>query len=277
MRTNYTFNRFLFFCMSATAAFLISCADDDDTFSSSDSADVAAEAGTDAYFSDLDDMSLVAVEDSESPANSGRVASDDRYCEGSFSVDGNSNETSGIITIDFGDGCTDDSGNVRTGKVILTYSGGPANTIGFTVVITLEDYTINSVALEGTRTIERVQASSETAIKHTITLEDGKATWPDGSVVTRESSFSREVLDGEIMLDGSASGQNIRGRSYTMVINETLVYSVSCATSLGIYIPVEGNKTFTTSGREMTIDYGDGTCDRVVTVQTNRITATVEL
>lgn len=272
MKTNFLPRIVLF---SAIVA-LSSCTKDEERVTAADTTDVISESLTDSYFEDIDDMSIVAVESEDSPAG-GRVAGDDRFCAGIL-IDEGSTLSSGRITIDFGTGCTDPRGNVRKGKLILEYSNGPAGNAGFTVVTAPDGYSINGVTLEGTRTIELISIS-QTSVKHEITVNDGKATWPDGQISTRESSFTREInFDAQaVYLDGSASGTNRRGKSYTMNINETLVYKRSCVLSEGIYMAVQGVKSFGSEGRQLTIDYGDGACDRAVTIAIGDATSSVNV
>lgn len=259
MKTNFL-TRILIASVSM-AVFLSSCTKDEERLTSGDTADVISESMTDAYFEDVDDMSIVAAGSEDSPSG-GRIASDDRFCAGLL-IGENATASSGRLTINFGDGCTDPRGNVRKGKLILDYAGGPAGTVGFIVETSFENYYINGVKLEGTRTIELLSLT-ESSIKHEITVENGKATWADNSVSTRASSFVREIdLSNEMVkLDGSASGTNRLGREYSMTINETLVYKRSCVLEDGIYMAVAGVKTFNSAGRQLTINYGDGGCDR---------------
>lgn len=275
MKTSNFLKKTALFSSCVALGFLASCSKDDkETFTKGDSADVVSESITESYFADMDDMTIAAIDDESSPAG-GRVSSDSRFCSAIIIGEGATAE-SGVITVDFGTACTDPKGNVRTGKLILTYSNGPAGTVGFTVVMTTDNYTINGVKLEGSRTMERL--ASETSIKHEITLTDGKATWPDQSFATRSSSFVREVMnDGTIRLTGSAEGTNRRGREYTMNIDETLIYDIECAVSSGIYLPIEGVKTFTSGGRELTIDFGNGDCDGTVTVHVGDVSAPVNV
>ena len=101
-------------------------------------------------------------------------------------------------------------------------------------------------------------------------MANGKATWPDASYATRASEFIRDInIDAlTVKLDGEAAGTNRRGVAYTMVIQEPLVYKRQCVVSDGIYMAVQGIKTFTSGGRQLTIDYGNGACDRIVNVAT---------
>jgi len=241
------------------------CSSDEERLTENEVDDVITESLVDAYFEDTDDMAWVAVTSDDSPSKGGRLTSDDRFCA---SLDFSGNNQSGEIVLDFGNGCTDPRGNTRSGVIRLQYSGGPANYEGFTVQLTFEDYKVNGVLLSGTRTLRRLRSTDAGVIRHEITLEDGRAEWPDGSVSTRSSEFTREIhlLGQAVFLYGHAEGQNRRGRAYAMQINETLVYKRQCVLSDGIYMAVDGVKTFTSGGKSMTIDYGSGECDRTVTV-----------
>jgi hypothetical protein len=46
---------------------------------------------------------------------------------------------------------------------------------------------------------------------------------------------------------------------------EELVYDRSCLAE-GVFIAVQGKKLVKHGARELTIDYGDGTCDNLVTL-----------
>lgn len=257
------------------SAFVISC-DDENRLTLEDSQDVAEDALTDSYFEDADDLSGITLQADESTAGSaarttGRIIVDDpRICDGAIvtiTPSPNSNPTmpAGVITIDFGTtGCADARGNVRTGKLIITYTGRRFQP-GSTMVLTTENYTINTVQLEGVRTLTNITGSSEDAPKFSIELEDGKATFVDGTFALREASLTREWIRGtnpsqdELRVEGSANGTTRRGRDYTMNIEETIVFKRGCG------FPVSGVKTFVIDGKTIIIDYGDGTCDRSVT------------
>jgi hypothetical protein len=248
------------------------CTTEDERLSDGEVADVISESLVDAYFEDTDDMALTAVTSEDSPAG-GRLASDDRFCT---AVSFTGTKASGELTLDFGDGCTDPRGNTRSGIIRLSYSGGPAGSVGFTVTVSFENYVVNGVALSGTRTIRRLASDDPKVIRHEITLENGRARWADGSESTRSSEFVRELhtTDHIVRLDGHADGVNRRGREYSMNINETLVYKQECVLSQGIYMAVDGIKTLVSGGKSMIIDYGSGECDRTVTVTLSGGTAT---
>ncbi len=100
-----------------------SCNDDKIDFSSTDSSNVENEASTDGYFEDADDISAVVVW-SDDATSGGRVGSgsrkitiaDLRCACANVTIEPASGSDSanptGVITADFGSGCTDAKGNV---------------------------------------------------------------------------------------------------------------------------------------------------------------------
>src|SRR5688500_5478315 len=138
--------------------------EEDERFTLRDTADLTEEALTDAYFQDMDDMAGVAIETPTDPEYSGGRTSgyltiqDHRFdCDGiviTIQPDPSSTTENpmGVLTIDFGtSGCQDLKGNIRTGKLIFTYHGKKFEPVS-TVITTTENYFINGVKIEGTRT-----------------------------------------------------------------------------------------------------------------------------
>jgi hypothetical protein len=283
MKNNKVVKRTSFLLISALAL-AFSC-NDEERITASDTQSISEESISDSYFEDVDGMSSEFIANSSGNAlggrlpSTGRVEEDDRISCATISFSPNSTATSGQITIDFGAGCTI-RGNKREGKIILNYSNGPRGNIGFTVVTTFDNYQINDVQLLGTRTVTRIEASSSNNIKHSIVLENGKAVWPDnGGEVTRSSEFTREwvrdVSNERVLLDGIADGTNRRGKDYTMEITSELVFRRACILSDEIFMAVQGTKVFTADGKTITVDYGDGTCDRSIRLTVNGVTRDV--
>ena len=186
-------------------------------------------------------------------------------------------KVSGTLTINFGQGCTDPRGNVR--RVLLCWNiTRPWNVTGSAWSIAFLGYSINGVTIEGTRTVTVVSAT-DSLIVCDITLVGGKITWPDGRFATREVSRRREherhenhLLD-RLIIYGTAQGALRNGRGYVIRILEPLIYDRSCAAE-GVIIPVKGVKFIKHGNRELTVDYGDGACDNIVTL-TNKNGRTV--
>ncbi|MEM9857623.1 MAG: hypothetical protein AAF843_09710 [Bacteroidota bacterium] len=223
----------------------------------------------DAVYEDVDDMVNMSLESTENVLG-GKIADeepiDDRFCQGVISFDGD--KTSGTITIDFGEeGCLDPNKNLRKGKIIISYNGARFLP-GSTVVTTLENYSINDIAIEGTRTLENISSSTIDFPTFHITLEGGKVTWPDETFATREADrvrvWRRENnprLDAHLVT-GEASGMTRRGVAYEMEILDTLIYRKACVPSRRARIPVQGVKQIETRDKLVTINYGEGECNR---------------
>ncbi|MEM8892347.1 MAG: hypothetical protein AAGD28_30490, partial [Bacteroidota bacterium] len=60
-------------------------------------------------------------------------------------------------------------------------------------------------------------------------------------------------------------------------ITSTLIYKRKCK-RVGVFIAVEGTRLIKRSGKpDLTIDYGDGTCDHMVTLSANGQSRTVDV
>ena len=283
--------------MIALLAGLASC-DDKVEFNSTDTSSVINEAAVDGYFEDTDDMALTVVSADDgtstgSRESGGRVVLKNKLdfrfaCETTsitidFAEDNTVQVPHGTITVDFGTtGCTDIKGNVRKGKVFVEFKGRrflPNSTI----ITTTDGYSINGVALEGTRTVTNITGSTEEAPKFSIVLENGKATWSDGTVALREVNRVREwiraanPLNDQWNVTGTANGTNRNGKVYEMNITAALVYKRECAISNRVFMAVQGTKELTVNGKKITIDYGTGDCDKTVTITVDGQSKQVEV
>lgn len=284
MKTNL-FTKVSSLSLMGAVVFLLSC-QDEERLTRRDTQDITEEALTDSYFQDMDDLGNVAIDSySDEQLEGGRKSAtitidDDRFCNDvvvTIDPTGNTENPSGVITVDFGTtGCTDARGNTRTGKLIFTYTGRRFQP-GSEVVTTTDNYTINGIKLEGTRTSTNVQSSTEEAPKFNVVLENGKATFEDGSIATRESDITWSWIRGasplqdQLLIDNSswAEGTTRNGRDYEVTILEDLVYQRSC------FIAVEGIKKYIIDDeKEIIIDYGTGDC-KSVSVTVNGVTHNV--
>ena len=115
-----------------------------------------------------------------------------------------------------------------------------------------------------------------------VVLSGGRATWPDGSFATREVDLIRtwirsaNPLRDEFRLDGVTSGLNRDGVAYSTEILSTLIRRNECLLDQ-VFVPVQGVKEITRGDNTWTVDFGDGTCDRLVMVTTNGEVETIEL
>ena len=282
-----------------TTAFVWSCSDNETAVvTSSDTQNVQGESVTDSYYDESTDFSAIAMVGTtatvtgrtESGRTSEEVVSglgdlDNRLACATVTLvkDANSSLTTpkGTITIDFKTGCTDAKGNVRKGKIIVTFNGRRF-ALNSTIVTTFSDYYVNGIKIEGTNTLTNLTATLESSPKFKSEVVGGKVTFTDGKVATRDHVLTREWIraanpSGDSWkVTGSASGTTREEVSYQMEITKALVYKRECLASK-VFIAVEGTKKFTSGDKTLTIDFGTGTCDNTVTLTYNGVSKEVEV
>ncbi len=182
-----------------------------------------------------------------------------------------------IVTIDFGDGCTAINGVVRKGKIIIEYSGD-RHTAGSYRMVTLEDFYLDSLHLEGSRKIELISSDSLSRVVKT-TMTNGKVTFPDETFATREAEHIKSMIQGAdesddyTLISGEASGLRTDGVAYSITILEDLLIKRLCGVAR-VVIPVSGIKEIVSGETTATLNYGDGTCDNEVEVTVDGVTTT---
>lgn len=274
------------FALISAMTLAVSCRDNEDRLTAQDTQDISEEATVDSYFQDVDDMAGVALSAStDDQFSGGRSAATITVNDSRFSCSGiivtitpseGSTKTTpkGVLAIDFGTGCTDLRGNIRTGKLIFTYAGWRFQP-GSTVVTTTENYSVNGIKLSGTRTLTNITGSTTEVPKFRAVLTGGTATFSDGTQATRQSDITWSWVraanpsEDQLVIDQSsvASGTTRAGREYAVSLQKALTYQRYCG------IAVEGIKKYVLDGgKEIIIDYGDGTCDKSVTVTINEVT-----
>jgi len=280
---------FLVGSLLAGASLLGACKDE--IVGKADLEAVPEEALTESFYQDLDDLSNVALQEpTDNQYAGGRTAAtitvdDDRFdCNNVVvtvqpATGSTLQNPQGVITIDFGTiGCADPRNVLRRGKLNIAYSGRrfmPNSRI----VITPEDYSVSAVKIEGVRTSVNVSTSTEAAPSFHVTLTDGRATFPDGTTMTRTSDITwtwkrneNPLNDERIVSAGStASGTTRTGVAYSVSVDEDLVYQRTCL------IAVEGVKDYVINNtKDISVNYGYEDCQHV-SVTANRITKGVKV
>ncbi|MGE0077679.1 MAG: hypothetical protein AB7S48_07460 [Bacteroidales bacterium] len=156
---------------------------------------------------------------------------------------------------------------VKNGKVIIRMLG-TATQATFERQVSFMNFNINGNEIEGQK---RIVKTSE--YQYTVTLQNGKITFTDGTTYTRTCERTRTWADGYstpyyvwddvYTVEGTDSGQNRKGYTYTHQITNALMYQLGCR-----WI-VEGTIEMTVNGDTATVDYGNGECDNSATVTHN--------
>ncbi len=269
----------MYVVMMVFAGFLFSCEQDPALESVQDAEElesVESEAAMDEATEEIDEIAYFG---SEFFAENGRVADDEKspiFC--AERIHDKENKT---IIIDYGDeGCNDWHGRSRRGKIIITYTDH-LYVPGAVLTITFENFYFRGVKIDGQRIIKNISESFDDNLMFDITFE-GTFTRADASVSTRQAHWLVErirtpnPINDEKHVDGEASGTTKDGVEYSVEITETIVFKRSCG-PFQVFIPVQGVKVITWGDSEKIIDYGDGECDRIVTISVDGTIEEVEL
>jgi hypothetical protein len=167
------------------------------------------------------------------------------------------------MTIDYGNsGCSWDE-KVRKGKIIVTKTGKLAAT-GSVTTVTLENFYIDDVRVEGVATIENKGFSGGFySIKFDVT--GAKIKTLGGDTATWESHRTMDMYLGsgtlKTLVRGSSSGVNHKGVAYSVITTEDLTFEFGCA-----YAKKGGLKITATGKPDINVDFGDGACDNKATI-----------
>jgi len=260
---------FLFSCQKETSSKNSTTA-----ISETDAANYSDEsAQADGSFDDVEDVTTSAA-DAENTASIGRM---DREYHPDFSelrqaigacatitVYPNDTTYPKTITIDFGDSCVGLDGKLRSGKIIITLTG-PLRKPGSVVTTTLEDFYINHIHLEGTKTITNLSENGVT--KFSVEVAGGKVTFPGGRGYTYESSKLKEQIagmdtklcrDDVFQITGWATVVFNNGTVIKFEVVDPLIKKVSCPWRS------DGTLKISINDRVLKLDYGfpnNGDCD----------------
>ena len=183
------------------------------------------------------------------------------------------------IVIDFGNGCTDNKGITRRGKVITIYSKRLIDS-GAVATTTFDGHYVNNVKVTGTHKITNVTAN-KLSFKINAT---GKLATSDTSYREFSSEKILTLIDGGTTLipmddvwsiRGNASGVARNGTKmyqWNKEILEPLIKRFNCRWIVqGIVAHKKGNQ------RISTLDFGNGDCDNKATLKVNSYNTVITL
>lgn len=150
-------------------------------------------AQAEASFDDADDIAFIAADEEGNAGGfgvEGRSADQGRVFLPHFfelrdrigdcatiTVTPNDSTYPKTVVIDFGDSCRGRDGKLRSGKLVLHFSG-PIRRPGSIVTLTFVRYHVNYVHIEGTKVFKNL--SEPPVHKWSIAVADGKVTFPSG-------------------------------------------------------------------------------------------------
>lgn len=186
------------------------------------------------------------------------------------------------MTIDYGTGTLCDDGKMRSGKILVTWTGKFRDQ-GTTKTIAFENFIQNGNIVDNssTKTIQNMGRDVNGNMYWNINV-NATVALANGSTIEWQSTRTRTWIAGESTLNiwnddkyqitGTTTGVNKKGINYTCTITTPLVVDLSCnkrrITAGVIEMHPDGKLT-------RTINYGNGECDGTVTVTIGNRTYTI--
>ena len=263
---------FKFFAAMLLAGICFSCQKQeiDNQLSDSVILDAEIEAIFDDILAEVDEFSFLDGIKSESEyENTGNSGT--RNVETTFSGD----TVIHVITFEDFVHSKDPKGRIKNGSMIIKMVGRPPLP-KFWRQVTFDNFRVNDKLIEGTKVIEKTEP-----LTFNMSLVDGKISFPDGKVCTREFNrirtwtagydTPRVILDDAFSITGEAWGINCNGESYLHTITTPLIHERSCR-----WI-VEGVVSSVVDETDIVLDYGNGECDDLATVTIQGEIKTIKL
>ncbi|MBB6462127.1 hypothetical protein [Flammeovirga kamogawensis] len=200
------------------------------------------------------------------------------------------------VVIDFSNGACESKDGETVSGVVTEVHEKTDTTVSHST--TFADFSENgkvvngSVAIEGTLTVADSDDSDEGEGKKGFKLEssdllktvDLTFSFPatdstEAYTEHIERSIDEEMMDGIKTVSGSLTvTSSIDGESFTTEITEPLSYNPKCGEGKPVFAPLSGKEVMTKDGETMTLDYGDGSCDYIVSITlADGTTETVDL
>jgi len=195
------------------------------------------------------------------------------------------------VVIDFGAGCLDRNGRLRSGKIITVYTGRLFQP-GSSATTTFDNYKIDSIAVQCTHKIANTTGSTpgSNLTQFTIDAIDAKLTKPGGNYSKWNSHKIRTQVEGNgtpiiphddmFKLEGHARGQVKHGNlvfNWRSEITEPLFRKFTCRWVQKGIVKSWRETLPGTSPWVAILNYGNGACDSQATLTINGVSKQITL
>ncbi|KAA5535019.1 hypothetical protein F0919_10500 [Taibaiella lutea] len=221
-----------------------------------------------------------AFDDGYNNAENGMATTDGLVLGPCVTVTLTQNGNMKTLTIDYGaTGCVCSDGKTRKGKLIATATN--FNQVNVIRTLSTDNYYVNDYHIDGniTRNITHVAADSSRTVE---LVEHLTITNPGGNdVYTRNGNQTRiqfvgipnHPIDNTLTIWGQVNVQRPSGLQISRTVDQTtpLLYKNAC------HQIVSGISHIVRNNHNITVDFGDGTCDGTATVNNGTNTWTINL
>lgn len=177
-----------------------------------------------------------------------------------------SDEYPKTITIDYGEGCTNDNGITKSGQIIIELTADMLTT-GAVRTVTFENYVINGIQISGSRVTTNIGSGDNgqplfSRNVNTTLLHNGNTIVRTcNESVTWISGYDTEACgDNVFLVSGTGTSTRNDGITRIRTITEPLLVDQVCGYITAGIVSVSGPQG------QRTINFGDGTCDDLATV-----------
>lgn len=257
------------FAVAMTVTFLTSCQKDEITTPDTDAQFNLVDNNRAAEVDNAVDGSLTIIDNGYQEGEEGRSQISSLFTD-CTTITIEPNGDGGVITLDFGAGCTLNNGATVSGKIVLDYGAfvGGTRMINYTFI----DYVYNQNGVMGGgqvfREIANENGNPQSTVNETITVSFPNTDITATRTGMRVSEWVEGVgsgvwLDNVYHVTGSWDTLLTNGFTRSGNVTQKLVAKVSCP-----YL-VSGVLDITQNSLSGTIDWGEGTCDNEATITIN--------
>ena len=183
-----------------------------------------------------------------------------------------------IVTIDFGTGCTLNNGAEVSGQI--TYNHGPVQDQTVTITYQFTDFIYNSKQIFGGGSLLRMRSNAD-GNPQTTAQKNWEIIFPSEMSVsvtgTRISTWIEGVgsgtwTDNVYLHSGDRTLVFSNGFTHQTDITTPLRREITCPFFVSGVVAINRNELF-----DITLDYGDGTCDNLATLTVNGNSTVIRL
>jgi len=182
------------------------------------------------------------------------------------------------IILDYGEGCLNRNENYLSGKIMMSIAFN-LNDRSVEIDYAFDNFYFNGKKVEGEMHKSRIRMNDSGNPETTIT-KDIKITWENGDVISIKGERQREWIEG---FGDRIWGNNVFSSTgtWTIIDSDGIEKTVKVTTPLirkaACRFIVSGVVEINRNGTDITVDYGDGTCDNIAIATSNGNKYEIEL
>ena len=229
-------------------------------------------AETETVMDEASDETSVIIEEVYQTVESPNTKSNalERYLPDCVTITKVISENKKSVTVDFGEGCELRNGNFVSGVIIMEYEKN-TEVATKTISYSFSNFYFNRKHIEGQGSILRERSNSNGNLQSTKTFNI-TVTWPDNTFANKEGTKVREMIEGHdtktwgdnvFLISGNWKFTKKNGTILSATVINPLRRELACK------FLVSGVIELIKNDNNALLDYGDGSCDDLATININ--------